>query len=116
MRFLHAFIGIAVLGSVPLEVASCAHVNPGQVVLSCAMDAAKDPQTIDAVIKALHAADPEAALVTLIASLGPVGEELVVCIVESLVTNPTPSADPTVIRNGRTFLSKRGYAVPKGSS
>jgi hypothetical protein len=99
--------------SVFLALPGCAHVNPGQVVLSCAMDAAHDPRVIQAVVEAFSQPNWEAAIAKVVLELGPVGEEVVVCIAQSLIIHPQTGAGDSVQANARAFLGKRGYAVPR---
>jgi hypothetical protein len=96
--------------------AACAHFNPGQVLLSCGLDAAKDPRVIQAVLDALKAPDWQVRLKAVIADLGPVGEEVVVCIVNAFLANPgafgAAPADPATIAHAKAFLQSRSVVVP----
>jgi len=106
-------IATMLLAAVLATGSACAHVNPGQVLLSCGLDADKDPRVIQAVLDALKAPNWQARLKAVIADLGPVGDEVVVCIVNAFLTNPGAfGADPTAVAHARAFLQSRSAVVP----
>lgn len=87
--------------------------NPGQVVVSCTMDAVRDPHVVQAVIDALAQGDFRAKLAGIIATLPGVTAEAVGCILRHLLGQL--SADPSKAQQhqrARTYLLEHGYEVP----
>lgn len=97
-----------------VALAGCAHVpNPGQVILSCALDAVKDPRVQNAFVAALSSGNWQAAVAALIATLGPAGEEIAICVISSFVQSPAPGAAASAAaEHGREFLRSRGVVLP----
>ncbi len=98
-----------------LSLPACLHPvpNPGQVVISCTMDAVKDPKVLDAVMNALAQPNFEAALLGLIDPAIGVTAEVVACVLHSFLGKL--GADPAKSQQysrARTYLSHHGYETP----
>jgi hypothetical protein len=87
--------------------------NPGAVVVSCTMDAVRDPKIVDAVMDALARPDFAAALASLISPAIGVTGEVIACILHSYLGKL--SADPQHPERygrARSYLQSHGYEVP----
>ena len=112
MSLLRLLSRIATCIVLAASLVACVHPlpHPGQVVISCAMDAVHDPKVINAFLQALGAPNWQAAVADVIAGLGPAGEEIAVCVISAYVNNPStvPRAAPAALDHGRAFLASRG--------
>lgn len=87
--------------------------DPGQVVLSCVMDAAKDPKLIDAVMNALAQPNIAAALLALVNPAIGATWEAIVCVLHSYVGKRSADPEhPERYQRARKYLIDHGYEVP----
>jgi hypothetical protein len=105
----------AVAASPSLLLLGCPHPvpNPGQVVLSCTMDAVKDPKVLQAVMDALAAPDWRGKLASLIGVVPGVTGEVIACVLRSFLGQL--GADPAKAQQysrARTYLHEHGYEAP----
>jgi hypothetical protein len=109
MRTLAAYLVVAVV------VLGCPRPlpNPGQVVLSCVMDAAKDPALRDAVMNALAQPNWAAAIASLIVPGVGATAEAIACILNSFLGKASADpAHPELRQRAREYLKSHGYEVP----
>jgi hypothetical protein len=98
-----------------LVAAACPHPlpNPGQVVVTCTMDAVRDPNVQRAVLDALLEPTFRAKLAGLIGTIPGVTAEVIACVLRSylgqLGADPAKSQQYT---RARTYLHEHGYEVP----
>lgn len=95
-----------------LAASACPHPppNPGQIVVSCTMDAVKDPAVIARVMDALAQPDFRAKIAGIIATIPGVTGEVVACIIRSYLGQM--GADPARAQQyerGRAYLREHGY-------
>ena len=93
---------------------ACIHPmpNPGQVVLSCAMDAAKDPHIKEQILDALTQGNFESILLGLLNPALGITEATVLCIIHSFIG--TLGADPSraaQYQHARAYLLARGVQL-----
>lgn len=109
-RLAAAFLAVLALAAI-----ACPHPppNPGQVVLSCAMDAVKDPAVINAVMTALAAPDWRGKLAALVGAVPGVTGEVIACVLRSFLGHlgADPARAPEYSR-ARAYLGEHGYEVP----
>lgn len=109
-------VALALLATTPaFLIGSCVHPlpNPGAVVVSCTMDAVKDPAILDAVMAALSQPNFAAALASLVNPAIGVTTEVIACILHSYLGKL--SADPhhpERYQRARTYLHDHGYEAP----
>lgn len=109
-------VALALLVTAPaFLIGSCVHPlpNPGAVVVSCTMDAVKDPAVIQAVMNALAKSDFASAIASLINPAIGVTGEVIACILHSYLGKL--SADPQHperYSRARSYLQDHGYGVP----
>jgi hypothetical protein len=97
-----------------LLTSSCIHPlpNPGQVVVSCTMDAVHDPALRDAVFKALASANFAAALANLISPAVGATAEVIACILHSYLGKLSADPNKTLqYQRARSYLREHGYEV-----
>ncbi len=94
---------------------ACVHPlpNPGAVVLTCTMDAVKDPALRDAIFNALAKADFASAIASLINPALGVTAEVVACVLHSFLGKLAGDpANAGRYQRARQYLESHGYAVP----
>lgn len=116
MRLAH-FVTVALLAvALPSSILpACGHLppNPGQVAVSCTMEAVHDPAVIERVLAALEQSDFRSKLAGIIATIPGVTSEVVACIVRSFMGRL--GADPARAKsyaNAHTYLQEHGYEAP----
>lgn len=108
-------VALALLITTPtVFIGSCVHPlpNPGAVVVSCTMDAVKDPAVINAVMSALVQPGFAAILASLVNPAIGVTTEVIACILHSYLGKL--SADPRHperYQRARIYLHDHGYEV-----
>jgi hypothetical protein len=94
-----------------LALPGCAHVpNPGQVVVTCAMDAVNDPAIRRAVLDALTQENWRLALTQVALTLAGGASEVIACILHSYLGQF--GADPASAKQfarARAYLTEHGY-------
>jgi hypothetical protein len=97
-----------------LFLGACLHPvpDPGAIVISCTMDAVKDPKLVDALTHALQQSDWRTAIMSLINPAAGVTAEVVACVLKSLLgrlgVDPTRTQET---RRARTYLTEHGYQL-----
>ena len=93
---------------------ACIHPmpNPGQVVISCGMDAVKDPAIRQEILDALAQANFESAVLALINPALGITEAVVLCFIKSYLATPGAHVGAESVRaqHARAYLERRGVA------
>lgn len=109
MTRIAAYLVVAVLAL------GCQHPipNPGQIILSCAMDAVNDPVIVNAVLKAIANGDWPSAVASIIGRVPGATAEVIACVLQSFLTRVGADPAKAVQReHARAYLQQHGYEVP----
>jgi hypothetical protein len=96
-----------------LVAAGCAHPLPTpQVLLSCAIDAAKDPKFRDALLNALAQPNFEAAVFAILSPALGWTEAAAICVIDSMLGRLGADPARTVqYEHARAYLTARGVVL-----
>jgi hypothetical protein len=87
--------------------------DPGTVIVSCTMDAVKDPKVVQAVMNALGQPNFAAALAALISPALGITSEVIGCILHSYMAKAgADPGQPELRQRAREYLKSHGYEVP----